>query len=79
MRFVPENRKNENVPCWFIPLSENGQTVDYFSSYGTQLELEEALAAWLRNEIHKIEDRQDGKTSSAAGSEDEEVCRLAGT
>jgi hypothetical protein len=32
-----------------------GETIDYFYRCGTQLELEEALAGWLRGQIARIE------------------------
>jgi len=54
-KFVPENRRSESVPCRFIPITEQGQTVDDFYRTGTQVEMEEALARWLRTQIHKIE------------------------
>jgi hypothetical protein len=43
------------LPCRFIPLSENGETIDYFYRCGTQLETKEALADWLRSQITRIE------------------------
>src|ERR1700733_1620850 len=46
MRFVPEDQKEQRVPCRFIPLTENGETVDYFQRNGTQIEMEDALKAW---------------------------------
>jgi hypothetical protein len=55
MKFVPVQSQNENFPCRFIPLNEAGQTIDYFYRCGTQLEMEEALAHWLRNQITRIE------------------------
>ena len=55
MKFVPDESQNEDFPCRFIPLNEAGQTVDYFYRYGTQSEMEEALAAWLRGQITRIE------------------------
>jgi len=55
MKFVPEERKAENLPCWFIPLTAMGETVNYYTHCGTQLELEEALADWLRRTIKSIE------------------------
>ncbi len=79
MRFVPQERKNENVPCWFIPLSAGGETVDYYSCFGRQQELEQALGNWLRSQIRRIEDERAGQAEPSAGTEDEEICRLAGT
>jgi len=54
-QFVPEDRRSENVPCRFITLTEQGQTVDDFYRTGSQREMEEALAKWLRTQIEKLE------------------------
>jgi len=77
MRFVPEERRNESVPCWFIPLSAKGETVDYYSRCGTQLELEEALGQWLREAISKIESEQED--AEQLSEKEQEICRLVGT
>jgi len=55
MSFVPEQQRNEDVPCRFIPITPEGQTVDDFYRTATQIEIEEALAKWLRTQIQKIE------------------------
>lgn len=55
MQFVPGGRRNEGVPCRFIPLTGKGETTDDFYNCGTQRELEEALAGWLRSQISRIE------------------------
>jgi hypothetical protein len=55
MQFVPENMREQRVPCRFIPLTEHGETVDHFYRAGTQEELEQALASWLRAQIARIE------------------------
>jgi len=55
MKFVPEMLRNEAVPCRFIPIADQGQTVDDFYRTGTQVELEEALGRWLRTQIKRIE------------------------
>ena len=54
-QFVPEARRAESVPCRFIQLTEQGQTVEDFYRTGSQVEMEEALARWLRAQIDKIE------------------------
>jgi len=54
-QFVPEARRAESVPCRFIQLTEQGQTVEDFYRTGSQVEMEEALARWLRVQIDKIE------------------------
>ena len=58
MKFVPNEQRNENFTCRFIPLNGKGQTIDYFYRCGTQLEMEEALAGWLRSQISRIEQHQ---------------------
>jgi len=55
MKFVPGDLQSENSPCRFIPLNKAGQTIDYFYRYGTQIELEEAVAGWLRTQIASLE------------------------
>ena len=78
MRFIPREHQKENVPCWFIPLNVNGETVDYFSRCGTQLELEDALGGWLRKKIHEIEtEAENGQQFST--EEEQETGRIAGT
>lgn len=54
-QFVPQGQRSEAVPCRFIQLTEQGQTVEDLYRTGSQLEMEEALARWLRAQIEKIE------------------------
>ena len=54
-QFVPREHQRESVPCRFIQLTEQGQTVEDFYRTGSQVEMEEALARWLRVQIAKIE------------------------
>jgi hypothetical protein len=54
-QFVPEGQRSENVPCRFIPLTQDGQTVEDLYRTGNQAEMEQALAAWLRAQIERIE------------------------
>jgi len=57
IKFVPSELQSESSPCRFIPLNEQGETIDYFYRCGTQFELEEAFAGWLRGQIAQIEQR----------------------
>lgn len=54
-QFVPDGQRSERIPCRFIPLTESGLTVDDLYRTGSQIEMEEALARWLRAQIQKIE------------------------
>jgi uncharacterized small protein (DUF1192 family) len=55
MQFVPEDARKAQTPCIHIPLSLNGDTLESLYRTGTQLEIEEALGAWLRTTIHRLE------------------------
>jgi hypothetical protein len=55
VRFVPEGLQSKKIPCRYIPLDEQGQTVDSFYSSGTQEELEIVVAQWLKNTIARLE------------------------
>jgi hypothetical protein len=57
MQFVPEPCRDEPIPCAFIPLGPHGEDVDYFYRCGTQPELEEALAGWLRKQVSLMEEQ----------------------
>jgi len=57
-QLVPPDLREQDVPCRFIPLNDKGQTVDSLYRTGTQLEMAEALRAWLRREIRRIEREQ---------------------
>jgi hypothetical protein len=52
---VPGDKRSEQIPCHFIPLNESGETVDSLESEDNQHKLENALKAWLRAKITKIE------------------------
>jgi hypothetical protein len=54
-QFVPEGQRSEDVPCRLIPLTKDGLTVEDLYRTGSQIELEEALANWLRAQIARIE------------------------
>ena len=54
-QFVPDGQRKESIPCRFIPLTEDGATVEDLYRTGSQVEMEEALAKWLRSQIARIE------------------------
>jgi len=55
MQFVPKEARSEQVPCEHIPLTAQGDTLESLYRTGTQQEIEEALGAWLRTTIKRIE------------------------
>ena len=54
-QFVPDGQKKESIPCRFIQLTPDGVTVEDLYRTGSQNEMEEALAKWLRTQIARIE------------------------
>lgn len=55
MQFVPDFLRNKKVACRYIPLNEQGETIDSFYRFGTREELEAALRKWLRSAIERLE------------------------
>ena len=62
MQFVPENARTEQTPCIHIPLSPSGETLESLYRTGTQQEIEEALGAWLRATIQRLEAKRANST-----------------
>jgi len=75
MQFVPEEARQEQVPCTHIPLSPHGETLDSLYRTGTQQELEEALGAWLRATIHRLEAQQAKQPATAELPSQERVAQ----
>ena len=60
---VPDPLRTEAVPCHHIALNPQGETVHTMERQGNQLEMEETLKGWLRNEIQRIESERAAKTA----------------
>ena len=55
IQFVPQDLRDEQIPCRFIQLAPNGVSVDSLYRYGTTEEAEKALRQWLHERIHELE------------------------
>jgi hypothetical protein len=66
MQFVPAEQRETDMPCHHIILSSEGQTVDSFERCGTQQELENGVATWLRTAIARIEQEQNAAHAHAS-------------
>lgn len=53
--FVPEDSRNENIPCHHIPINQKGDTLSTLDKGYNQLELEESVRTWLRNTIERLQ------------------------
>ncbi len=63
MDFVPESSRNENVPCHHIPLTPSGQTIADLEPGYNQARLEEAVTAWLRAVIGRMEQERQARSA----------------
>jgi hypothetical protein len=52
---VPEDLKGRKVPCRFVPLNDQGETIDSLYRSGTQQEVESTFKEWLKNTIDRLE------------------------
>lgn len=65
LQLVPEDSRSRKIPCRYIPLTEQGETIDSFYQTGTQEELEAAVRQWLRTTIQRLErEKADGLRAS---------------
>jgi hypothetical protein len=58
MQLVPPSDRGQKIPCRHIPLTSQGETLDFLYDYGTQQEIEEALRGWLRAMIQRMDAEQ---------------------
>jgi hypothetical protein len=55
--WVPEDHKDEDIPCQFIPLNEQGNSIAELEEAGKREEAEQALLIWLDSTIQKLEEK----------------------
>ena len=53
--WVPEEHKNEDIPCHFIPLNEQGESIASLEGAADRERSEQALLEWLDTTIAKLE------------------------
>jgi hypothetical protein len=59
VEFVPSEERRRRRPCRHIPLTDEWESAEYFYRWGSEEELEQALASWLRVTIRRIERQRD--------------------
>jgi hypothetical protein len=69
IHLVPEQHRGRKIPCRYIPLNEQGETIDSFYRFGTRDELEAALRRWLRATIQQLEKGAVGNSPKSELSE----------
>jgi hypothetical protein len=53
--WVPENYRDEDIPCHFIPLNDRGETIASLEEAKGREEAEKALLGWLDSVIEHLE------------------------
>jgi hypothetical protein len=61
--FVPDSKRQEDVPCHHIPLSPAGETVATMEARDRQKHLEEAVIVWLRAVIARMEKERQARSA----------------
>ena len=62
-QLVPTDLRRRSIPCRYIPLNEQGETIDSFYRCGTREELESALRKWLCTTIQRLEKAETSEES----------------
>lgn len=58
LEFVNPDHRNEPVPCHFIPLNTDGETIEDLELRDNQAKLEREVSSWLRARIKEIEEER---------------------
>ena len=56
--FVSPEHQTKAVPCHFIPLNADGQTIQDLELHDNQAKLEREVCGWLRKRIQEIEEER---------------------
>jgi hypothetical protein len=56
--FVNPEHHAKEVPCHFIPLNSDGETIEEMESEENQAKLEQKVRTWLRTKIAEIEEER---------------------
>ncbi len=57
MMFVPQERRNEPIPCRFLPIDDEGHTLEWLYSRVSKQEIIQTVRAWLKARIAELEGR----------------------
>jgi len=65
LEFVSPEHRSEAVPCHFIPLNTDGETIEDLQLQDNEAKLERKVTDWLRARIKEIEDERAKHASSS--------------
>jgi len=58
LEFVSREHQTEQVPCHYIPLNADGETIEDLELQDNQAKLEREVGRWLRDRIKQIEEER---------------------
>jgi len=58
IEFVPDEKRLSAMPCHQIPLDPSGQTVEVMEEGENRARMQEAVKAWLRQTIQRMESQE---------------------
>ncbi len=58
LSFVSPEHRTQDVPCHFIPLNIDGNTIEDLELQDNQAKLEREVSKWLRDRIKEIEEER---------------------
>ena len=58
LEFVSPEHRTEQIPCHFIPLNTDGETIEDLELRDNQSKLEREVRAWLSTKIKEIEEER---------------------
>jgi hypothetical protein len=64
LEFVSPQHRTEQVPCHFIPLNSDGETIEDLEQQDNEAKLEREVSTWLRARIKEIEEERAEKASA---------------
>ena len=65
--FVTPEHRTDDIPCHFIPLNTDGETIEDLERQDNQAKLEREVTGWLRDRIKQIEEERANTASVIAG------------
>ncbi len=60
LQLVPEENREEKIPCRYIPITAHKETIQSLYATGTAEEIETVLAEWLMGTIQRLEVEKTG-------------------
>lgn len=68
--FVSPEHRTAPVPCHFIPLNNDGETIEDLEEQDNQSKLEREVSRWLRAKIKELEEERAARPKAETGAKE---------